>query len=113
MVAQADSNVVISVVIEKVIENKYPLTDKDITLKNTNTDYEYSLKLSSEYEFVLSGLEDKIDGIKLIDLAPYIDCKELKLGDNFNVELQYKGVDGVTCKTVGTITVAVSEKNGS
>ena len=110
MIAQPDSNIVISVIIEEMLEEHYALTQKDIALKNANSEYDYSIKLSSDYEFIASGLEDKMKGVSLSMYGFYVDCKDLKIGDNYNVELKYKSMDGITCKTVGSISISVSEK---
>lgn len=110
IVAQSDTKLVLSVVIEKQVEKTIALTNKDIQLRNTDTSHNYELVLSSDFELIASGLEDKMEGITLSDFTPYIDCKDMKTGDNYNVYIVLKQKDGVTTKINGTATLTITEK---
>jgi YbbR domain-containing protein len=111
VVAAEDSgDVVVSVVIEKVIEKKLTVTASDIELKNTDSSYDYELELSSDFGISVSGLEEYVDHMTLKDLTPYIDCTDLQTGDNYNVSLEFTENDNVEVQITGSIEVEVSEK---
>jgi YbbR domain-containing protein len=111
VVAAEDSgDVVVSVVIEKVIEKKLTVTASDIELKNTDSSYDYGLELSSDFGISVSGLEEYVDHMTLKDLTPYIDCTDLQTGDNYNVSLEFTENDNVEVQITGSIEVEVSEK---
>jgi YbbR domain-containing protein len=110
LLAQDSGSIVVSVVIEKVVEKTFSITADEIELKNTNSDYEYSVGLSSDYSIVVSGLEENMEDVKLEDFAPYIDCEKLDVGDNYNVGLILAEKDGVTVELNGSIEIQVSEK---
>jgi YbbR domain-containing protein len=108
--AQDSGNVVVSVVVEKVTEKELSLTAAGITLKNTDSNYDYKVNLSSDFGLTISGLEDEVKALKLTTLAPYIDCSKLQMGENYNVELKYLEIDGVTVSVNGSIEISVSSK---
>lgn len=108
--AQDDENIVLTIKIEKVVEEKLNFTETNIKLKNNDSKLDYKIKLSSDFDVTALGLEDKINGITVANITPTIDCSKLTLGDNYNVELILDKKDGITYKIVGTVSVNVSKK---
>jgi YbbR domain-containing protein len=110
VVAEDSGNVVVSVVIEKVMEKKLSVSISDIKLANTNSQYSYNISLSSDFAVNVSGLEDDILSLLFKDISPAIDCSVLQLGENYNVSLEHADIDGVTVDVTGSIEVEVGTK---
>jgi YbbR domain-containing protein len=110
LLAQDSGNIVISIVIEKVIDKSFEITADDIELVNTDSQYDYKVTLSSGYHINASGLEENLDDVELKAFAPYIDCSQLQVGDNYNVSVELTEMDGVTVQISGSVMVEVSEK---
>lgn len=107
IIADSDSQIVVTVDIEELEEKTYSVSDKVISLKNKKTGYKYRIKLTDDCKVVLSGMKDEVDLLALSDVGLYIDCSELGLGVHENVELGYNTIENVDCELHGTATVEV------
>ena len=107
IIADSDSQIVITVDIEEMEEKSYNVSDKVISLKNKKTGYKYKIILSDNYKVTLSGMKVDIDSLALSDVGLYIDCSELGLGNHQNIKLGHNTIENVNCEFQGSISVEV------
>lgn len=107
---QGNNDIVVSVVIEKLIDKNITVSDKDITLKNKDSRYDYDIRLSEGFSITVSGIEEAVNDIELSAILPYIDCANLNEGENHGVLVQTTNIEGVLIKISGVVKVTVKEK---
>lgn len=110
IIADTDTQVVVTVDIEEVKDKTFTLTDKSFTLTNRQNGYKYKVTLSNNARVIISGVSDVIDGINLTDLKLAIDCEDYPIGMNSNCDVQFKEIDGVEVKLDGSVNVEVTKE---
>ena len=108
--AKSDSEIALTVAIEKLTTKKINLKGTDINLKNKKNDYEYEIESSDNIIVEASGLENLVSGLDVSTIAPEIDCSDLGLGTH-NVSIDFETVEGVKYNVVGIVKLNVHTKN--
>lgn len=108
--ARPDSEIALTVTIEKLTTKKINLRGTDITLKNKKNDYEYEIESSDNIIVEASGLENLVSGLDTSAITPEIDCSDLGLGTH-NATIEFKTIDGVKYNVVGVVKINVHTKN--
>ena len=110
IIADTDTQVVVTVDIEEVKDKSFTLTDKSFTLTNRQNGYKYKVTLSNNAKVIISGVSDVIEGINLTDLKLTIDCEDYPIGTNSNCDVQFKEIDGVEIKLDGSVNVEITKE---
>lgn len=108
VVAGADSDIVITVMVEQLEKKSFTPLINDILLEGKNNSYKYIVSLSDDFSVEISGLSGDMEGLTLSSLGLYVDCSTLTLGDNENVQLLHSDLEGIEFKITGTISITVS-----
>ena len=108
-VADTNSEVVITVDIEQVEEKVFTPTNKHFTLKNKQSGCSYNVILSNDFKLVVSGLKNDIEDITLTDIDLEIDCSQLSVGMNNNVDIIFEEKEGLAYKIQGSVIVEVTD----
>ena len=108
--ARPDSEIALTVTIEKLTTKKINLKGTDITLKNKKSEYEYEIESSDNIIVEASGLENLVSDLDTSAIAPEIDCSDLGLGTH-NATIEFKTIEGVKYNVVGVVKINVHTKN--
>lgn len=106
----SNEQVNITVDISRETERKLVISSRSVTLVQQNSKKFYELKLSDDCQLVINGVDINIKSLKVDDFEPKINCENLVDGENKNVEVEFKDVDGATCRLSGTATVTVTTR---
>ncbi len=108
--AQNNSDIALTVSIEKLTTKKINLKASDITLKGKKSDYEYEVEASDNIIVEISGLENLVSELDADTVSPVIDCSEMGLGTH-NADIEFNTVDGIKYNVVGVVKINVQTKN--
>ncbi|MBQ7707688.1 MAG: hypothetical protein IJT72_07905 [Lachnospiraceae bacterium] len=108
--AQNNSDIALTVSIEKLTTKKINLKASDITLKGKKSDYEYEVEASDNIIVEVSGLENLVSELDADTVSPVIDCSEMGLGTH-NADIEFNTVDGIKYNVVGVVKINVQTKN--
>lgn len=108
-IAQPGTDVVITVMIEKVEMKSFVPSVKDITLYSKRDGYTYAIDFSNDFEIIVTGLDNIIETVDIQKLRPRIDCSEFSVGTHNNVSIVISEIDGVKYEIIGHITVTVTD----
>lgn len=111
--AQASPEVAVNVTIEKLIQKIISMSSRDINMINKQSGCTYAITLSNDFKLTVSGLPADLNSLTVTDISPTIDCSNLVSGDNNNVEVTYKDINGVTYSVTGTVEVFVKNVRGN
>ena len=110
IVAQANSEIAITVDIEKLTSKTVNLTSSDISFTGKDSGYEYDIETTDNIIVEISGLENIISELEVKDIKPTVDCSELNTGSH-TVEIKFEDIEGVKYSVTGVITVTVHIKD--
>ncbi len=108
-VVQSNTEVVVTIAIEKLDERVFKPLISDIVLINKDEDLKYIVTLSDDFAVEIAGLSSDIESISLSELGLSVDCQELSIGENESVTLVYENIEGIEYDVTGSITVSVSK----
>ncbi len=109
VVADTDTEIVVTVKIEELKEKTFSPTDKHITLNNKQNGYKYKLILSDDFKVSVTGVSGVVNDINLNDINLYIDCTNLAEGEHRNVKVLYEEPEGLDYEIQGTVTLEVTD----
>lgn len=110
VLAQSNSELAITVDIEKLTTKKINLGSSDISFTGKNNEYNYDVDMSDNIIVEVAGLESVIGELDADAIKPVVDCSDFKVGSH-TATLEFKEIDGVKYTVTGVITVIVQIKN--
>lgn len=110
ILAQSNSELAITVDIEKLTTKKINLSSSDISFTGKNNEYNYDFDMSDNIIVEVAGLESVIGELDADAIKPVVDCSDFKVGSH-TATLEFKEIDGVKYTVTGVITVVVQIKN--
>lgn len=110
IVAQSNTEMVLTVTISKTVEKTLKPSEKSIVLNNKQDNLDYHITVSEDYAITMKGFADQVNELTIDDVLPTIDCSNLPMGNHNNVTVKTKEIDGVEYEITGTVSVSVVEK---
>ncbi len=107
--ADTNEDIAVNVLIEKLEQREIAVTAKDIELRNTREDLEYSLNISGVYKLRLRGLAKDIDTVTKESLDVYLNVDGKTEGVQ-DVSPSYTKPSNVDVTLVGRMTLTVTSK---
>ncbi len=108
--AESSNEIVITAVIDKLIEKEFHIEASDIALIQKAQDKAYEVVLSDDFYIEAVGLDTAMQDVDLDAIMPSIECGDYSIGNHSNMDLQLADIEGVAYKINGTITMKVSSK---
>lgn len=109
-VVDDNEDIVVTILIKPYTNKVLTPSVSNIILDNANEEYAYSISLSQEFSLLLTGFDEVLGNITILNLNLSIDCSSLSVGEHKNVPLIYKESADYSCQVVGTVTVTVKKK---
>ena len=106
---ESDRNLVVTAKISRYVTRSYTPTAATVSIKGRQQGYTYTINLSN-VKINAYGFESTLEELSLQDLALYVDCSGLAIGDDQSVELKSAEIDGVTLEILGDVTMTVTGK---
>lgn len=103
-------DIIIGIDVEPMKDKNIALSDKDISLVNIDSKYDYKIITPNSLHVKVVGMENKIADLEANNIYPRIDCSELNEGLNYIENVVFTNRQGVTYELVGSVTVDVTLK---
>ena len=106
--ADKNKEVVVTLLFDEIYERTLNFHQSDIVTKNLSDKYGVIFE-DTEKNIKISGDKEIVDKITILDLAPYLDLKNLGLGD-YNLILQYNNINGIKITESPLIKIKIIER---
>lgn len=107
LLAQNNGEIVITVEIEKLVTKTLEPEASDIHVIGKNNDFEYVLETSKDFSITVEGLNAEVEGIKIDDLFPSIDCSFMIPGTYMHIVPEIRDINNVTCEIKGSVSLKI------
>lgn len=110
IVAQSNTEVMLTVTISETAEKALKPSNKSIVLEKQQDGNLYEVTVSDDFAIVMKGFSSVVKGLTIDDVVPTIDCSGLPTGNHNNVNVKLAEIDGITYEIQGTVSVNVLSK---
>ncbi|MGN0435058.1 MAG: YbbR-like domain-containing protein [Wujia sp.] len=109
ILAQNNSEIVITVVIEKLVTKSIKPEVEDLTILNRDSRYKYTIEASDDFEIIITGLNEDIQEIDIDALQPTIDCSNMVLGTYKSVTPELNDIENIEYEIKGSVSVKITK----
>lgn len=104
-----NSEIMVKIAIEKVLEKTFTLSPKDINIVGKDDKLEYTILNDSDIKLSLGGLKENLNEIKISEFLPSINISGYGPGE-YKVQLNLQDIEGIDILKKDIIKIEIKEK---
>lgn len=104
-----NSEIMVKIAIEKVIEKTFTLSPKDLNIVGKDDKLEYTILNDSDIQLSLRGLKETLNKFRVSEFLPTINMSGYKPGE-YKVQLNLREIEGIDILKKDSIKIEIKEK---